>query len=324
MKEKIKLKNIFDIEKFRLIADDSLLTKTEKEMILFPRNKINEAKYEKFDTDLMIYLMKVQNSEAKKFVEKMFNDKLIFLGTDTKQNGTFGGPLITGETKLAGVCLDASDLDISLSSGETSNIDLCFYSAYFNFIRATVLIKRKELKQDTEFNDVIISYLKNVIKKSIGMDTLNPKQEIMYEALVRQFYYQFMLFYSDFNFAMEFTMKAVADEFKSEIEEIFRTNEMNKYTHFRDIFKALYDLKLVMENPNKMLMTSLNKLGISQFLYVTTVIDYLIASIILANYPGSTFTKNLFVSRKIQEEVEKTLTGHGLRIKFSYDGTKGL
>ncbi|MBC8427441.1 MAG: hypothetical protein H8D97_00975 [Proteobacteria bacterium] len=324
MKEQIKLKNIFDIEKFRLIADDSLLTKTEKEMILYPRNSKNVEKYEKFDTDFMIYLMKVPNSPGKKFVDRLFNNKLIFFGTDSKQNGTFGGPLIVGDDKLAGICLDGTDLDIALMSGETSNIDLCFYASYFNYIRGTVLIKRKELKQDTEFNNLVVSYLKNIIKKAINIPTLGPKQEIIYEALVRQFYYQFMLFYEDFNFAMEFTMKEVLPEFKDEVQEVFRTNEMNKYGQFRDIFKALYDLKLVMDSPNKMMMNSLNKFGISQFLYITTVIDYLIASIILANYPGATFTKNLFVSRKNQEQVEAVIAKFGSTIRFSYDGTKGL
>jgi hypothetical protein len=323
MRQTIKMRNIFDIDKLRLVPDDNPLTKSEKELLLMPRNEAHQKAYEKFDTDFMIYLMKVPQSPAKSAVDRMFNSKLIFLGTDAKRDGAIGGPLISSGEKFGGVAIDAADLDISLSDGETSNIDLCFYAAYFNYIRGIVLIKRKEIKQNVELNNLIVSYLKNLLKKAISIPTLNPKQEIIYEAVVRQFYYQFMLFY-DFGFAMEFTMKEVPKNVHDEINELFRTSEMNRYQQFRDIFKALFDLKVVADPPNKMLGGALTKLGMSQFLYVTAVIDYLIAASIVSNYPAASFVKALQVNRGAQEQIEKIITNYGSGIKFNLEMVKGL
>ncbi len=323
MKQTIKIRSIFDIEKLRLVVDDNPLTKAEKELLLMPRNEMHKKAYEQFDTDFMLYLMKVPDSPAKQVVNRMFSNKVIFIGTDAKRNGAIGGPLISSGEKFGGVAIDASDLEISMTSGETQNIDLCVYAAYFNYIRGVVLIKRTDIKQNTELNNLLVGYLKNLIKKSINIPTLDPKREIIYEAVVRQFYYQFMLFY-DFGFAMEYTLKEVPVEFKDEINEIFRTADLSRYQQFRDMFKALYDLKVVLETPNKMLGTSLAKLGMSQFLYVTAVVDYLIASAIVSNYPAATFTKGLNVNRSIQEKIEKILVGYGSGIKYDLDVVKGL
>jgi hypothetical protein len=324
MNKTIKIRSIFDIDKFRLINDDSPLTNSEKETLLLPRNKYHEKAYDQFDTDFMMYAMKVPESPAKSIVNKVFNNKLVFLGTDTKKDGSLGGPMIGGTDSLGGIVLDASDLDISLKQGESSNIDLCFYSTYFNYIRSVVLIKRKEIRQNKDLNNLVIAYLKNIIKKSIAVPTLDPKQEIIYEALVRQFYYQFMLFF-DFGHAFDvYTLKEIPEPFKDEIEELFRTSEMNRYQQFRDIFKALFDLKVVGESPNKMLGTALSKLGMSQFLYMTTVVDYLIASSILSNYPAFTLTKSLYVNRTIQEQIEKNIISYGSTIKYNQDLVKGL
>jgi hypothetical protein len=323
MKQTIKIRNIFDIDKLRLVPDDNPLTKSEKETLILPRNEKNKIQYEKFDTDFMLYLMKVPQSAAKKSVDRMFNNKLVFLGTDTKRDGSIGGPLVSEGEKLGGVVLDAADLEINLSEGETSNIDLAFYAAYFNYIRGVVLIKRREVKQNKELSNLIVSYLKNLLKKAISISTLNPKQEIIYEALVRQFYYQHMLYY-DFGFAMEFTIKEVPSELQDEVNELFRTSEMNRYQQFRDIFKALFDLKIVAEPPNKMLGTALTKLGMSQFLYATAVADYLIAAAIVSNYPAATFVKALSVNRNAQEQIEKIIIGYGNSLKYDSELVRGL
>jgi hypothetical protein len=324
MTKTIKLRNLFDIDKFRLIPDDSPLTKSEKETLILPRNNIHEKAYSQFDVDMSLYMMKMQDSPAKTVVSSMFNRKLIFIGTDNSRNGVLGGPIISSDERLAAVVIDSSDLDISMTTGETSNIDLCFYSTYFNYIRSVVLIKRKEIRQNKDLNNLIIGYLKNIIKKSIAVPTLDPKQEIIYEALVRQFYYQFMLFF-DFGHAFDvYTLKEIPEPFKDEIEELFRTSEMNRYQQFRDIFKALFDLKVVGESPNRMLGSALSKLGMSQFLYMTTVVDYLIASSILSNYPAFTLTKSLYVNRNIQEQIEKIIVGYGSTIKYNQDLVKGL
>jgi hypothetical protein len=325
MKERIKVTSIFDINHFRYIPDDSPLTKTEKELLLLPRNKINEKKYEKFDTDFMLYLMKTPNSPVKTVVDRLFNNQMVFIGSDSKQNGTLGSFMLNSSEKMVGIGLDATDLDIDLLTGETSNIDQCVYATYFNFIRGVVLINRREIKANKELNELIVSYMINIIKKSINMPSaLNPKQTIIYEAVVRQFYYQFMLFY-DFDHAFDmFTLKEILPELQDEIEELFRTSEMNRYTQFRDIYKALYDLKVMPEPPNKMLMTGLSKLGMSQFLYVNQIIDYLIASIVLANYPAAGFSNNLFVNRKVQEQIEQIMFKYGSNVKYSPAGFKGV
>jgi len=323
MNHTIKIRNIFDIEKLRLVPDDNPLTKSEKELLLLPRNTENQKTYDKFDTDFMLYLMKVPSSSAKNVVDRMFNNKIIFLGTDTKRDGALGGPLVGEGDLFGGVAIDAADLDINLSEGETSNIDLCFYASYFNYIRGIVLIKRREIRQNTELSNLLILYQKNIIKRAINVPTLDPKQEILFEAVVRQFYYQFMLFY-DSGFALELTLKEVQKELRDEINEVFRLTDLNRYQHFRDIFKALFDFKIVLESPNKMLGTALTKLGMSQLLYITAVFDYLIASLIVSNYPAATFVKALYINKNIQEQVERIIYEYGSGVKFNYELVKGL
>ncbi|MEO5350434.1 MAG: hypothetical protein H7836_12410 [Magnetococcus sp. YQC-3] len=317
MPKQITVRNIFDVDKFRLSVDDNPLTKHEKEMIILTRNIQQEKVYNNFDNDFNIYLSKLPDSAAKKTIEKLSVNKLIFLGTNSKKDGCLGSPLLSSSNDaIGGVVLDAADFDIELSTGNTSNIDQCVYAAYFNYIRGVVLLKRKEVKQNIELHNLMIEYLKNIIKKSISAPTLNEKQELVFEALVRLFYYEYFLFY-DFGMAMDlFVMKAVPKEYQKEIEKTLRTLETSRYGRFRDIFKALYDLKIVIDNPNNMLSACLTKLGLSQFLYVTTNIDFVIASAILSLYPGADFVDNLLINRKLQESIEDIIV--------KYSNTTGL
>jgi hypothetical protein len=320
MPQTIKIKSVFDIEKFRAFHDDmNPLTKHERELLILTRAGEQLKVYERFDNDFNLFLSKLQNSPAKKAAEKLYNNKVIYLGTNTKQDGCLGSPLIGGDGILGGVILDSADFDISLSNGDTSNIDLCIYGTYFNYIRGIVLSNRKEIKKDIELHELLITYLKNLIKKNSGIPQLNEKQDLLYDLVVRVFFYQFFLYY-DFDMAFDlYIKKKIPEQFKSEFNILLRNIDKSKYVQFRDIFKILFDLKITSDNPNTLLSSTLQKLGISQFLYISSVIDYLIAATILSLYPGSTFTKNLFINRVTQEAIESKITHYSNSIRFDFD-----
>lgn len=305
---------------FSRYTDTNLPAFVGERRILVIKKKSAPTIYSTFYDNLETYMIKIPTSLAKKTVAKLVERKIVFLGKDldSSKNGIIGTVFISRKT-LAGVVLEVADLEIDPTTGETSNIDGCFYASYFEFIRAAVLINRDEIRQDKTIIDLCIQFLFYLILRLLGKNIqLNDKQKDILKVLVAYFFYRHQMSETH-PLSVEKAFRGVSKELVNEISSEF--NILSKYKVMRDIFSALTDFKIISDSPNTYIISSLRKLNSTGFFSVFTSMDYLIAFIIISSYPVRFIGTNV-INTTIQTKLERLMFKYINKIKFNTTAIK--
>jgi hypothetical protein len=282
--------------------------------------KTNEAIYTDFYDNLNTYMMKVPASLAKEAVSKLVDKRLIFLGKDldSSKNGIIG-TLIINKNALAGVVLEVSDLEINPQTGETPNIDECFYASYFEFIRAAVLINRDKIRVDKQIHELCVHALYYIFLRLLGKDiqfTETQKQSL--QIIVTYFFYRHEMSETH-SLSVEKALTGVPKDLAESIRP--ELDKLDKYKTMRDFFSALVDMRLITDSPNKYIIFSLRKLNATGFFSVFTSLDYLISMIIIASYPVRFIGINT-INTTIQNKLERLMFSYINKVKFDTNALK--
>ena len=308
------MKNLFKQIYFSRYTDNSLPAFIGEKRILVIERISNQEIYNTFYENLNTYLLKIPASPAKQAVSMLINKKLIFLGKDiaASKNGVIGTVFINRDA-LAGVVLEVADLEINPETGETSNIDQCFYAIYFEFIRAIVLMNRDAIRNNTEIHALCIQFLTYLMLKLLGKGMqLNSKQREVFEIVVKYFFYRHEMS-EPHPLSVEKALKKVSKDLTQELLPLFEN--IKKTTRFRDIFTTLIDFNITRQSPNSLIILSLKKLKAAGFFSVFTSLDYLIAFIIILNYPID-FIGTGIINTSIQIKLERIIQKYMKKVKF--------
>lgn len=281
--------------------------KAEKRILVLSKNDpVGKKVYDKFYQDLGTYILKLPNSPSKDAVDMAFQRGIIYLGRNSSGTRTgVIGTVVIHSGKLAGIVVDVTELDIDTRTGETSNIDMCFYATYFELIRAAVIHSEKSIMNDEKLHRMVTKYLMFLLLRLVGTGVnLTDKQKIFLEAITKYFYYRFMLMYRHPQ-ARELTLIGFDKAISKEIDH-FMPN-LEKYMTMRDVFKAMVDYGITNEPPSVMIMKALSKFKTFVFYAFTSSLDYLVALAVVSKYPVS-FLSGAHINSDIQTELENQLT----------------
>lgn len=308
------MKNVFKPVYFSRYTDNSLPAFVGEKRILVIERVSNQEIYNTFYKNLNTYMLKIPASPAKQAVSMLINKKLILLGKDidASKNGIIGTVFISHDA-LAGVVLEVADLEINPETGETSNIDQCFYAIYFEFIRTAVLINRDKIRSNTEIHKLCIQFLTYLMLRLLGRGIqLSTKQRNVFEIVVKYFFYRYEMSETH-PLSVDKALKQTSKELAQELLPLFES--IKKTTKFRDIFTVLMDFKITQQSPNSLIILSLKKLKAAGFFSVFTSLDYLIAFIIILNYPID-FVGAEIINTSIQIKLENIMQKYIKRVKF--------
>ncbi len=313
---KYKNVSIFKQEYINLKDKDLPIFIGERRMSIILCQKEEDKKiYNKFFEQLDTYVEKIPSSPAKVAVKKLIDRRLIFLGRDVtipSKNGIIGAAIVN-KNRCAGVVLDTVELEIDFETGETSNIDHCFYTSYFEFIRVAIVLNSDEIKRDRKLHELCIKYLFYICLRIIGTNiNFSTKQKEFLEVLCSYFFYRFLIGMQH-TLTKETIYKYISKDLKEEVDSLMP--RLEKYTLMRDIFKGMIDFKLTNETPTILVMKTLSKLKPTIFYAVTSSLDYLIAIAVISKYPTQ-FFRNGTISNSLQSNIETSITPFINSLKF--------
>lgn len=272
-----------------------------------PTNPKLNPVYANFYNILGTFIDKISNSPAKLAVKKLYDRNLIFLGRDITtpaKNGIIGSFLIN-KTKFAGVIIDTVESEIDYMTGDTSEIDQCFYTIYFEFIRAVISVHSDSVKSNKKLHSYLIKYLFYTYLKLIGTNViLNNKQKLFLNILISYFFYRFMLGLNHLS-AKERVFSDIDVDLRSETDQLL--NKLDKYTSMKDLGKGMIDFNITNDSPTSLLIKMLTKFKPTVFFALTSSLDYLIALSIVSKYPMKIF-KSTFVTNELHDDIENIIT----------------
>jgi len=291
--------------------------------ISLPRDPDAKEAYDHFYQSIGTFIEKVPNAPARNAVSKLYERRIIFLGRDVTipaKTGIIGSYLIN-KTKFAGVILDTVELEIDAESGETSNIDSCFYASYFEFLRAASAIHSARIKEDRRFHEYLIKYLFYIYLRLIGVNVnLNTKQKDLLNILCSYFFYRFLVGIQH-QLAKETVYKTIPKDFQKEVDSL--VSRLEKYTGMRDIFKGLVDFRLTSESPPALMIKALSRFKPTVFYALTSSLDYLISVAVVSKYPMG-ILRNVAVSNELQSSIEEFMIPLINQVKFDTTAVKSL
>lgn len=305
-------------------SNNSIATFHDERSIIFASHVGDASKflYNKLYEDLGIFISKVPDSQAKRYVQSIFSRKLLFigLGSETK-SGIIGGVSITPKNRLAGIILDSKELDLNIHTGQAISIDSWFYGTYFEFIRAAVIINESEIKKDEKLHTDMIKYLYFLMLKIIGTDVkLNDKQKVFLHFVCGYFYYRFMLDNPHLK-SKELALNLEPNEYYDDINS--RVKFLEKYNQMKDIFKSFVDYMIVDVSPVLLMMKILTKFKSTVFYSIISSLDYLIALSIVSYYPAI-FLTGADISNDIPKTIESHMDKYLKQIKFDTESYKNI
>lgn len=273
----------------------------ERRMLVRNTNSVDA--YNTLYDQLGTYMDKIPSSPAKTSVKKLYDRRLIFFGRDVTIPGKNGivGSYVINRTKFAGVVLDAVELEINYETAETSNIDGCFYVAYYQFIRAVITLNARDVKKDMNLHGFLIKYLSFICLRLLGSNlNFNDKQKSFLEILCSYFFYRFLVGMNH-KLTKETVYKTISKELQSEVDVFM--SRLERYTMMKDIFKGLIDFGLTQETPAILVMRALTKFKPTVFYSFVSSLDYLIALSIISKYPTPIFS-SAAISNGLQTNIE--------------------
>lgn len=307
------------VNKTGLVSKDNTdpLVKLEKQVVIYYRKGSNTLLYENFDREFKTYLLKLPNSNCKKVVTRLINDKYVYIvsNINNSKNGVFGIVIVTPSNKIGGVGVESNNMNIDIRTGETPDIDNCIFDSYQQHIRAGVYSQHKAIKNDWDLHRLVLKYLYYVYLKIIGSRNIfSDKQKDLLRLALYYFYIRFALF-KDHNLALEKAYKLTKledlyKEFKTEFD-LFK-----KYDNFADIFKAVKDLKIVGNSTvSSLILNAIKLYTIGGYYAISSTLDMFVSTAVVSLYPVRYIT-NLQVNPQLQKEIENKMLSYCKKIKW--------
>lgn len=298
----------------------SILVSQEEDILLAVRKfKENQNIYKLFDEDFGLYLSKMSNTPAKRYVEEIFNRQMIYLGYNPKQKAGVFTKIFVGDNSLNGVVLESTKLDINLRTGETSNIDDCVYSAYFGILRAAVIIKQKEIFSNFDLHKLLTTYLYQLYLKVIGVKNFYSDKAKYLLRLICIYAYHRNFFGKTHQKTVSIIRKDYAETFQNQDlfkELVPQLENLTKFSMIREIPKMLVATNLYHSNPSQINLELLKNIGSFNYYSISGTLDYFIATVVLVKYPTDMLSSQGSGSSKIHDSVEKIMEDYIKQIKL--------
>ena len=316
----INVNAVASLKFFKPADSNNPIASAEKRAVLIQPKDYPEM-YDRFYSDLSLFLTKLNSGPAKSAVNDLYNRKLLYIMKHLSvhaKRGIFGGCFFNGN-KLGGIGLDITELDINPDTGETPIIDDCVYAAYFHYVRSGVLLNPSGISKDTSLHADLIQYMYYLLLKAIKFNIL-PKQKELLVIVCSYFFYRFHLGQVH-KLALENTYKVTNTKLKDEIKDLVKVLE--KYKSINDIFKAIVDFRISSDPPPKLMMRTLTTLKPGVFYGLLSTLDYLCGLAVASKYPFSMLSAGMVMSN-LQSNIEKKITPYVKSVKFDVDFIKKL
>lgn len=298
-----------------------ILKAKEKSIILLSKSSSDENTkiYNNFNEMFKTYLDKLPNNNVKKYVLDVFNRDLIFIGATSSHKNDAVFTRIFIKDKLAGIVLDSKVLDINLFSGDSPNIDDCVYAVYFGLCRAATLMNQRDIRNNLDLHKVITAYIYILLVKALGQNTVyNDKYKTAFHIACIYSYYRHF-----FKEKHTKTISIIKRDYKDIVPEdmlkefLPSMDNVSRYDNLKDLPKILIDLNVYNGTPQNVILSFLKLLGNNGFYNLIGSLDQLIGMIVVSKYPTDLFNKNVSVTDKIHDTVEKIIVKHINRIQYS-------
>lgn len=299
---------------------DNILISAETNLLYFYKTgEKHKVAYERFNKDFSLFLSKLPNTPAKKYVTELFNRDLIFLGINqlAKTEGFFSKAMFIDDG-LSGVVIDVKDLDIDVNTGETKNIDDCIYASYYSFIKASVIANKSGIKADKKLQELLAQYLYLLI-----LSTLDAKSSI--NSPKQKFFTKIICYYAFYRYFIKETYAATVKK----LEKIFvddkeyfdefklRFKDIEKYDSIKEIPKMLIDTKTIILDPNVFIINLVKKYKQYGFYSILGSLDMFIAFVVTCKYPFELFTPNSSINGELQNKIEEAIIPYMKKVKFN-------
>lgn len=320
-KFKINFEKVFPPRQFthsNPIAD--ILQKDERKFLIKLRTKEAKPVYDRFDNDFGLYLSKLPNNPVKEYVGRLYNERMFFIGTSkTGEISSYSRLLITKENRLAGVALNAYQLNIDVDDGSTSDIDECIYATYSAVVRAGALINEKEIKKDRDLQKLLATFIFLLFLKLLGKSmTVSSKQKYFLQAVCTYLFYRhyigekhgYALSILEKEFVGEYIPVEIYNEIKSKMDSL------KPFDSMKDLPKVISDFNIADINPSVFLMQTLKSIKQSGFYALIGPLDTLISEVVLAQYPTELVSKTMMTNPDVHRGIEEIMNKYMAKIKF--------
>ncbi len=276
--------------------------------------RTNETQYENLYNDLTLFLSKLPQSPAKKYVTETLNRGLIYMAiTDITKQGKLFSKYGIDNGKLNAIFLDIKELEIS-NDGISKNIDSCIYATYFSFIRAAIKIFNTKVRVDRKLHDVLIEYFYIILLQTLPIRLQDNLQKNVFRYIVHYIYYKQFI---DENH--HYIFKIIRDKFATTEKESFdffseKANLLKSYDSVKDVLKIMMDMGIYtgITNPNQFIIDMLKKYKQYGFLCLNSTLDHFVGMIILSKYPFE-FFETVPSNRKLQDGIETYMVNNYLK-----------
>lgn len=314
-------KSLVSAEKAFAKSDiDEILVSQTTGLIYYSKNRSDEkVVYERFNQDFGLYLNKLPNSPAKKYVSEVFNRGLVYLGINqiAKSEGFFS-KVMHSEGSLNGIVVDVKDLDIKFPSGETKNIDDCIYAVYYSYIKFAVLTNKPSIKTDYKLQELLAQYLYLVVisildsKANLG----TPKQKFFTKLVCYYAFYRYFI-KETYTSTLRKLDKIFSDDRELYDEFKFKFKDIEKYDSVKDIPKMLIDTKVSIMDPNIFIINIIKRFKQFGFYSILGTLDYFIPFVITCKYPFELFPPNSALNVDLQNKIEDIMIPYMKKVKFN-------
>ena len=320
-----KLNKRFQSNAFNDSVVDNILVAPQINIHVILQSENNKSIYKTFYDQLGLFLKKLPNNAVKKNVENLYNKKLIYIGfTQSKtQAKEISCRVLLNEAnnKLTGIVLNSTNLDIDITTGETTNIDNCIYAIYFGLLRASILMNKK-IKSNEDLHKLLTTYIYLIFNKGIGKNVIVTQRQKDFLRLSCIYIYYIYFFNEKHTFAVSILKRKYASMFDKDIFEDFivKINQNKGYTNIKDIPKLLVDLKILFVEYKQVYMTLIKLLKPIGFYTFIGPYDQFVSSMILSKYPTELFTRQNLTNEKIHQSVETLMEKYIKDISFEIKG----
>ncbi len=320
-----KLNKRFQSNSFNDSVVDNVLVTPQVSIHVILQSKNNENIYNNFYEQFGLFLKKLPNNAVKKNVENLYNKKLIYIGfvQGSNQAKEISSRVLLNDSnnKLSGIVLNSNNLNIDISTGDTSNIDNCIYATYFGIIRSAVIIN-KTIKSNNDLHKLLTTYMYLIFNKIIGKNIFATQRQKDFLRLSCIYIYYIYFFNEKHSYVISILKRKYSDIVDKEIFDDFikKINENRGYTTIKDIPKLLIDLRVIFIDPKKIYMKLIQTLKPIGFYTFIGPYDQFISSMILSKYPTDLFSRQNLTNPKIHDAVEKLIEKYLKTITFEISG----
>ena len=312
------LDKVFPPREFSQTTTSNVLQTAEKSIIAVTRDEEETAKYLNFDSGINLYLSKMSTGIAKKYVSKLMNLKLAFMGRSlTKDDGVFARVFMTSN-KLSGIVLDSLDLGIDLNTGDVVSVDDCVYALYFGMLRAAVVLFKDSIRTDKNLHKALSVYLFLLIMKSIDKNIIyTSKQRSFVQIVCTYAYYRHFLGESH-----SYTVRTLQKDYKDVIEQsdlrefLPQLDTIKHYSSTKDLPKMLVDTNILRMNPNEIIIGFFKKFRTQGIYTIFGPLDSFVGMSIISKYPTELYTKETAPPPKIHSTIESIMDKYLAKISF--------